>query len=89
VRDSVERQRQPGQWYLLFQGVVSRNGYGDPIDASQAGRCSATSWLGTSASRWVGMTGDGKGPADGIGGAWWCPGCRGGDRVVVVSRSRG
>jgi len=38
VRDSVERQRQPGQWYLLFQGVVSRNGYGDPIDASQAGR---------------------------------------------------
>jgi hypothetical protein len=38
VQDSIERQRQPGQWYLLFQGVVSRNGYGDPIDASQAGR---------------------------------------------------
>ena len=52
-------------------------------------KCSATRWLGTSASRWVGMTGDGKGPADGIGGAWWCPGCRGGGRVVVVSRSRG
>jgi drug/metabolite transporter (DMT)-like permease len=51
--------------------------------------CSATRWLGTSASRWVGMTGDGKGPADGVGGAWWCPGCRGGARVVVVSRSRG
>ncbi len=48
--------------------------------------CSATGWLGTSASRWVGMTGDGKGPADGVGGAWWCSGCRGGDRVVVVSR---
>src|ERR1019366_2379643 len=39
--------------------------------------------LGTSASRWVGMTGDGKGPADGVGGAWWCPGCRGGGRVVL------
>ena len=51
--------------------------------------CSATRWLGTSASCWVGMTGDGKGPADGAGGAWWCSGCRGGDRVVVVSRSRG
>ena len=25
-------------------------------------QCSATRWLGTSASRWVGMTGDGKGP---------------------------
>ena len=51
--------------------------------------CSATRWLGTSASGWVGMTGDGKGPADGIGGAWRCPGCRGGGRVVAVSRSRG
>ena len=51
--------------------------------------CSATRWLGTSASRWVGMTGDRKGPADGIGGAWWCSGCRGGVRVVVVSRWRG
>jgi hypothetical protein len=51
--------------------------------------CSATRWLGTSASRWVGMTGDGKGPAGGAGGALWCSGCRGGGRVVVVSRSRG
>ena len=25
-------------------------------------QCSATRWLGTSASRWAGMTGDGKGP---------------------------
>ena len=51
--------------------------------------CSTTRWLGTAASGWVGMTGDGKGPAGGAGGAWWCPGCRGGARVVVVSRSRG
>jgi hypothetical protein len=51
--------------------------------------CSATRWLGISASRWAGMTGDGKGPADGVGGAWWCPGCRGGGLVVVVSRWRG
>ena len=51
--------------------------------------CSATRWLGMSASRWVGMTGDGKGPAGGVGGALWCPGCRGGGRVVVVSRCAG
>jgi hypothetical protein len=38
VQDSTGRQRQPGQWYLLFQGVASGNGYGDPVDASQAGR---------------------------------------------------
>jgi hypothetical protein len=38
VQDSIERQRQPGQWYLLFQGVASCNGYGDPIDARRAGR---------------------------------------------------
>src|SRR5271166_5512537 len=44
--------------------------------------CSATRWLGTFASRWVGMTGDGKGPAGGAGGAWWCPGCRGGGLVA-------
>ncbi|MGH3187892.1 MAG: hypothetical protein ACRDPY_39035, partial [Streptosporangiaceae bacterium] len=43
-------------------------------------QCSATRWLGMSAPCWVGMTGDGKGPADGVGGAWWCPGCRGGGR---------
>jgi hypothetical protein len=38
VQDRIQRQRQPGQWYLLFQGVASGNGYGDPIDASLAGR---------------------------------------------------
>ena len=32
------RQREPGQWYLLYKGVAACNGYGDPIDASQAGR---------------------------------------------------
>jgi hypothetical protein len=58
-------------------------------DHENAGGCSATRWLGMSVSRWVGMTGDGKGPAGGVGGALWCPGCRGGGRVVVVSRWRG
>ena len=38
VQDSIQRQRQPGQWYLLFKGVAADNGYGDPIDASRAGR---------------------------------------------------
>jgi hypothetical protein len=38
VQDSIERQRSPGQWYLLFKGIASCNGYGDPMDASRAGR---------------------------------------------------
>ncbi len=38
VQGSILRQRKPGQWYLLFQGVATYNGYGDPIDASRAGR---------------------------------------------------
>ena len=38
VQDSIMRQRRPGQWYLLFKGVATYNGYGDPIDASRAGR---------------------------------------------------
>ena len=38
VQDSIQRQRQPRQWHLLFKGVAACNGYGDPIDASRAGR---------------------------------------------------
>ena len=38
VRAIIERQRQPGQWYLLFKGIAACNGYGDPIDASRAGQ---------------------------------------------------
>ena len=38
VQDSIQRQRQPGQWYLLVKGIATDNGYGDPIDASHAGR---------------------------------------------------
>ena len=38
VQDSIKQQRQPGQWYLLSKGIAACNGYGDPIDASQAGR---------------------------------------------------
>jgi hypothetical protein len=38
VQDRIVRQREPGQWYLLFKGVAGYNGYGDPIDASRAGR---------------------------------------------------
>jgi len=38
VQDSIVRQRQPGEWYLLFKGVAAYSGYGDPIDASRAGR---------------------------------------------------
>jgi hypothetical protein len=38
VQDSISRQREPGQWFLLFQGITTSNGYGDPIDADRAGR---------------------------------------------------
>ena len=38
VQDSIMRQREPGQWYLLFKGVAAYNGYGSPIDASRARR---------------------------------------------------
>jgi DNA topoisomerase VI subunit B len=49
-------------------GIRHALGMAEPVVIEA--RCSATRWLGTSASRWVGMTGDGKGPADGVGGAW-------------------
>jgi hypothetical protein len=38
AQDSIVRRREPGQWYLLFKGVATYNGYGDPIDASRAGQ---------------------------------------------------
>jgi hypothetical protein len=38
MQASILRQREPGQWYLLFKGAAADNGYGDPIDASRAGR---------------------------------------------------
>ena len=40
VQASIMRQREPWQWYLRFQGIATCNGYGDPIDASRAGRIS-------------------------------------------------
>jgi hypothetical protein len=38
VQDSISRRRQLAQWYLRFEGTATCNGYGDPIDASRAGR---------------------------------------------------
>jgi hypothetical protein len=38
VQHSILRQREPGQWYLLYKGVATSNGYGNPIDASRAGQ---------------------------------------------------
>src|ERR1035437_435361 len=74
---------EPGEVTHVVMYEVQHGDHLRPIDTSCRAACSATRWLGTSASRWVGMTGDGKGPADGVGGAWWCPGCRGGGRVVL------
>jgi hypothetical protein len=51
--------------------------------------CPASFWMGMTATLWLGMSVDGKGPAGGFGGALWCPGCRGGGQVAAVSRSRG
>jgi hypothetical protein len=38
VRESVMRDRRPGQWYLIVDGVAAGNGYGSPVDAGEAGR---------------------------------------------------
>jgi hypothetical protein len=38
VQDIIARERQLGQWYLLFKGVATENGYGNPIDAARAGQ---------------------------------------------------
>jgi hypothetical protein len=38
VQDNTIRERQPGQWHLLFQDTATNNGYGNPIDASEAGQ---------------------------------------------------
>jgi hypothetical protein len=35
VQDIISRQRKPGQWYLVFKGIATYNGYGDPIDATR------------------------------------------------------
>ncbi len=52
VQASILRRRQPGQWYLLFKGVATCNGYGDPIDASRRMTSITTSLvLGKSAPR--------------------------------------
>src|SRR5260370_40707726 len=67
---------------LSMEGLANHDD-GDPCVGA---RCSAPRWLGISASRWAGMTGDGEGPAGGVGGAWWGPGCRGGGRVGGGSR---
>ncbi len=38
VRDSFGRHRGPGQWYLILDGVAAGNGYGNPVQAGEAGR---------------------------------------------------
>jgi hypothetical protein len=38
VRDSFLRHRGPGQWYLIRDGVATSNGYGNPVQAGEAGR---------------------------------------------------
>lgn len=38
ARDSFGRHRGPGQWYLIVDGVAAGNGYGNPVEAGEAGR---------------------------------------------------
>ena len=33
-----DADRDPGQWYLIIDGVAAGNGYGSPVDAGEAGR---------------------------------------------------
>ena len=37
VQDSFGRRRGPGQWYLIRDGVATGNGYGEPVQAGEAG----------------------------------------------------
>ena len=91
VRGSCGTASPAGQKFCGECGAALAVAAGPGVSAAAAAGpvCSATRWLGMSASRWAGLTGDGKGPAGGVGGALRCPGCRGGGRVVVVSRLRG
>jgi hypothetical protein len=36
VRGTFLLDREPGQWYLIFMGVATENGYGNTVDASRA-----------------------------------------------------
>jgi hypothetical protein len=38
VQGTFLLDREPGQWYLIFKGVATYNGYGNLIDASRAER---------------------------------------------------
>ena len=38
VQGSIRRRRESGQSHVLFTGIASCNGYGDPVNASRAGR---------------------------------------------------
>jgi hypothetical protein len=38
VQDAIVQWRQPEQWWLVLKGVATENGYGNPIQASEAGR---------------------------------------------------
>jgi hypothetical protein len=38
ARDSMMRDRDPGQWYLILDGVAAGNGSGRPAGAGEAGR---------------------------------------------------
>ena len=37
VQDSLLQHRGPGQWYLILDGVATSNGYGNPVQAGEAG----------------------------------------------------
>jgi hypothetical protein len=38
VQDSFLQHRGPGQWYLIRDSVATSNGYGNPVQAGEAGR---------------------------------------------------
>jgi hypothetical protein len=38
VQGTFLLDREPGQWYFIFKGVATYNGYGNLIDASRAER---------------------------------------------------
>ncbi len=41
VQGTFLLDREPGQWYLLFKGIATENGYGNTVDASRARQIAA------------------------------------------------
>ena len=92
MRGGILAEARRGELALALPAHLVRNQHGQVTLDPDAGvrnavRCPASFSMGMTATLWLGMSGDGKGPAGESGGAMRCPGCRRSGRVLGVSRS--